>query len=348
MMILDITGKVRNRHRAIKSSASFQLLGFALAWSMGAMTFPLHANDGAAETGIGGIRLRKEKSVAMVKERLTISKDRVRVEYEFRNDTDKDVVTEIAFPIPDYEYPGEDPGGDRDFKDFRVWVDGKPRRFETEARAFLKGIEVTAGLQALNVPIESFGGFRHWDLEVRKHEYVVDRLSAVDRQKLVSKGILNPANKDDPGWSFSPAWTARVAYHWTQRFYANSVTKIAHEYTPVAGFGMVLPARLRAEHPDACADDGLIKSLQADALKREAAKPESGQYVKAVWVKYILTTANTWKTPIRDFELRIERMEGAKVSFCWDGPVQKSGTTLRAIRRNFSPSKELTVYFLEP
>ncbi len=347
-MIKDCAGPGTRWNWSICAGSMRQLRPLALAVSLGAMALPLRANDGAAETGIGGIRLRKEKSVAMVKERLTISKDRVRVEYEFRNDTDKDVVTEIAFPIPDYEYPGEDPGGERDFKDFRVWVDGKPRRFGTEARAFLKGTEVTADLQALKVPIESFGGFCHWDLDVRKNEYVVDRLSEPDKQKLVSKGILNPANKDDPGWSFSPTWTAKVTYHWTQRFYAKSVTKIAHEYTPVAGFGMVIPANLKTEHPDACADDGLIKSLQAGALRREATKPESGQYVKAAWVKYILTTANTWKTPIRDFELRIERPEGARVSFCWDGPVEKAGTVLRAQRSDFSPSKELTVYFLEP
>ncbi|MFN8012320.1 MAG: DUF4424 family protein [Holophagaceae bacterium] len=306
-------------------------------------------NDGAAETAAGGLRLRKERSVAMAKERLTIAPDRVRVEYEFRNDTDQDVVTEIAFPIPEYAYPGEDPGGERDFKDFRVWVDGAPRRFQTEAKAFLKEKEVTADLRAAGLDIASFAGFCHWDLEVRKAEYQVDRLAPEARSKLAAAGILGPEAKDDAGWSFAPMWTARVTYHWTQRFPAKSTVKIAHEYTPVAGFGWVDPAKLKAEHPDAGADAALVKALQAMATQREAKAPSSGAYVNARWVKYVLTTANTWKTPIGDFELRVEKPAGSLVSLAWDGPVERlPGGGLRMARKAFVPAKELAVYFFKP
>ncbi|MBK8726784.1 MAG: DUF4424 family protein [Holophagaceae bacterium] len=306
-------------------------------------------NDGAAETAAGGLRLRRERSVAMVKERLTIGPKRVRVEYEFRNDTDKDVVTEVAFPIPEYEYPGEDPGGERGFKDFRVWIDGAPRRFQTEARAFVKEREVTAELKAAGLAIESFAGFCHWDLDVRKAEYQVDALPEAARAELVAAGILGEAAKDDPGWSFMPNWRAKVTYHWTQRFPAKTTVKIAHEYTPVAGFGFVEPAKLAKEHPDAGADAALVKALTAMAAKREAAAPTSGAYVSATWVKYILTTANTWKTPIEDFELRIEKPEGGLVSLDWGGPVERlPGGILRASKKKFTPTKELSVYFFRP
>jgi hypothetical protein len=306
-------------------------------------------NDGAAETAAGGLRLRKERSVAMAKERLTIAPDRVRVEYEFRNDTDKDVVTEIAFPIPEYAYPGEDPGGERDFKDFRVWVDGAPRRFQTEAKAFLKEKDVTADVKAAGLDIASFAGFCHWDLDVRRAEYQVERLAPEVRARLAAAGILGPEAKEDPGWSFAPMWTARVTYHWTQRFPAKSTVKIAHEYTPVAGFGWVDPAKLTSEHPDAGSDAALVKALQAMAAKREASAPSSGVYVNARWVKYILTTANTWKTPIGEFELRIEKPVDSLVSLAWDGPVERlPGGALRMARKNFVPAKELSVYFFRP
>jgi hypothetical protein len=36
----------------------------------------------------------------MEKERLTIGESKVTVEYEFLNDTDKNITTEVAFPIP--------------------------------------------------------------------------------------------------------------------------------------------------------------------------------------------------------------------------------------------------------
>jgi len=78
-------------------------------------------------------------------------------------------------------------------------------------------------------------------------------------------------------------------------------------------------------------------------------------------VKYILTTANTWKGPIHDFELVVEKPAPEKpvsgqpangrggdysVSFCWDGPVEHPDQThFIAHKTDFVPSRELTVYF---
>jgi len=68
--------------------------------------------------------------------------------------------------------------------------------------------------------------------------------------------------------------------------------------------------------------------------------------VSGEWVKYILTTANTWKTPIRDFELIVERPARQFVSFCWEGNVEKlSNTRFRATAHDFVPNQELLVYF---
>lgn len=67
------------------------------------------------------------------------------------------------------------------------------------------------------------------------------------------------------------------------------------------------------------------------------------------WVKYILTTANTWKGPIGDFELTVERDPGELLTFCWDGPVSKVGPhRFRARAMDFRPTKELTLYFVKP
>ena len=69
--------------------------------------------------------------------------------------------------------------------------------------------------------------------------------------------------------------------------------------------------------------------------------------IQSQWVKYILTTANSWKTPIRDFELIVEKPAGQFVSFCWDGTVEKlSDTRFRAKASNFVPKRELLIYFL--
>ena len=63
-------------------------------------TISAFANDSAVETSAGGLKLRKEHSVLMKKERLFISGSIVRVEYEFLNTTSQRVVSEVAFPIP--------------------------------------------------------------------------------------------------------------------------------------------------------------------------------------------------------------------------------------------------------
>jgi len=77
-------------------------------------------------------------------------------------------------------------------------------------------------------------------------------------------------------------------------------------------------------------------------------------------VKYILTTANTWRTPIKDFQLVVERPETTAfssasdqagktfVSFCWDGEVQPLDKNhFRARKADFVPARELVVYYLQ-
>ena len=70
------------------------------------------------------------------------------------------------------------------------------------------------------------------------------------------------------------------------------------------------------------------------------------------WVDYILTTANTWKTPIKQFELVVERAKpdtSAKyyyVSFCWDSQIlQPDPDHFVARATNFVPKRELSIAF---
>ena len=62
----------------------------------------LRADDGAASIAAGGVILMKrEPRIVMAKEVLAISPDRILVDYDFRNDSDEDITTEVAFPIPE-------------------------------------------------------------------------------------------------------------------------------------------------------------------------------------------------------------------------------------------------------
>jgi hypothetical protein len=63
------------------------------------------ADDGAASIAAGGLVLMKrEPRIVMAKEVLSISAKSVLVDYDFRNDSDEDITTEVAFPIPPYDF----------------------------------------------------------------------------------------------------------------------------------------------------------------------------------------------------------------------------------------------------
>jgi Domain of unknown function (DUF4424) len=61
-------------------------------------------------------------------EKLAISREKITVEYDFADDTDQDITTEVAFPIPAYTFQFDDPGGPRGFNDLEVWVNNGARQ----------------------------------------------------------------------------------------------------------------------------------------------------------------------------------------------------------------------------
>jgi len=323
-------------------------------------------NDSAASTALGGIQLRREPRISMLKERLTISTQKVTVEYEFLNESDSDITTEIAFPIPPYSI---DPSaaGTRGFDDFRVWVEGVPVAYETQAKARIYAKDYSMLLQKYGVDIGSLGHFQ--DQQV---PFSADfrKLSPAAQEEL-TKAELFDADEH------LPQWTVEKTYHWQQTFPAHKPLHVRHEYKPGVGFTPVetkffdSTERKRQVAQDikegrteignwldeasqidnACVDPGLEKLLvAANQIDPGPHGSYDKGYVRMVWVDYILTTANNWKTPIKDFELVVEKpiVEGGLwyVSFCWDGPVKRiDASRFRARVRNFVPEKELHIAF---
>lgn len=303
------------------------------------MVFSAQANDSAVETAVGGLKLRKEHSVLMEKERLYISKKLVSVEYEFRNTSNEDVISEVAFPIPPYEYVFNDMV--RDFSDFKAWVNGKPFQVEKEVRAFSKDREVTHDLRQAGITIENFG-----DFGPDNNNNQIKALKPEMRNRLIRIGALTPQDKEDDSMSFWPKWRVETKYHWRQTFPAGAIVSIKHEYPPVYGYSPVQLQKFKEQINDSCID-----AKTFDEVKRRVAmsmREDSGRnnYFSSSWVSYILTTANTWQTPIKDFELIIQGEKDDLVSFCWDGPVEKTGDAqLRARKTDFVPATDLKVYF---
>lgn len=108
-----------------------------------------------------------------------------------------------------------------------------------------------------------------------------------------------------------------------------------------------------------CPDPSFLRGM-IHALTQEA--PDSGNFAYPEWVDFILTSANTWKQPIEDFTLIIERgrpldgygepMEGRRrvISFC--SPENAEVERLDANRyevhlTDFVPRSELHIGFFE-
>jgi len=317
------------------------------------------ANDAAAETAAGGIRLREERRVTMRKERLVISRTKVArtaavtqgdryhvsVSYEFMADAGgPEVRTEVAFPLPEYGYGFLDLAGTRRIDGFKVEVDGRPVQPTKVVRAYVAQREVTKQLAAAGLDAETFAGFTG---DAKAPGYAVARLPRPQREALLAEGLLYPEVIGDP-FAFGPNWSVVVTYHWRQLFPAGKVVRVRHEYDAVPGLAYDFSAKElpRDGRLKGCFDAPLVEAVEA-AQRRRA---EGGKLplVYLHWVGYVLTTANTWKTPIEDFELDVDFPEGEFVSFCWDGPVERVGKTrLRAARKDFVPAEELKVYFLE-
>ncbi len=316
---------------------------FLFAPLLAALTsIQLHADDGAASIATGGlVVMGREPRITMAKEVLQISMSKVIVDYDFRNDTDESITTEVAFPVPSYDLSmDETPPARQGFDDFRLWIDSSPARFHTQTRAFLKGKDFTPLLTGMHIDVASFGHATSND-----HSPDIEKLSAAQRQQLEQAGLVYH------GYS-GASWQVRKKYYWSQTFPAHKTIHIRHEYSPVVGSMNSIKYGLGpSATPDSakqlqefCVDGRLGATLGKIANSTDKDAPY-------FYVDFILTTANTWKTPIEDFTLIVERphMTGALadyVSFCWDGSVTKIDADHFSVKAtNLVPTKELTIGF---
>jgi hypothetical protein len=249
--------------------------------------------------------------------------------------------------VPEYSfYPGADRvwGQRAAFTDFKAWVDDQPLTVKTDVRAFVGKRDVTKVAESFELDIVTLGRF--WQSAPKLHSggtagheesiYQVLKLAPDAKKRLREEGLISDWEEDGEP---VPVWSVRITYHWVQRFPAGKTVRIRHEYRPVAGIDVYLSSRPK----DACIDPPLRRTLDrlSDGRGREAGQVR--------WVNYILTTANTWKMPINDFELLIEYPEGDLVSLCWDGKVERAGPrTFRTRMKDFVPTSELKVYYFEP
>lgn len=310
---------------------------------------PALANDTMANFEAGGLVFVRSDVVAIASEDLFISENEVRVAYRFRNESARDVVSVVAFPMPDiHNSPYGDiaipaPGVDN-FLGFTVEVDGGKIVPSLEQRAFSAELDVTAELKAAAVPVNPVS------------DATMAALKRVGAQKLrdwETRGIVAKDPYDDgndPAWI--PAWTMKSTYWWTMTFPAGRIIPVNHRYRPSVGgtagvtffyddkVGGPYLAEYRHKY---CLDPGIERAVANSA--RQSGYPP---YTES-WIDYVLTTGGHWGgSTIEKFTLTIDKGEAKNlVSFCGENVKKIGPTTFQMVAENFYPARDLNILILK-
>lgn len=322
---------------------------------------PTHviANDGFAALGVGGITISKTDKIAIQKEVLDISCNTIHVSYDFINESDQDETALIMFPLPDYYATPPETYilAQGQPAEFSITVDGKPVTYETQVKVIdieyaeangnmekIREHDVTQKMKSLGLTDKEIAAFpfnTEWvtDEKTGRSFHSYTNISEEKINKLKQAGFIQ--GTDD---SALADWTNRVTYVWRQRFPARKIVHVEHTYQPLTSGGSVAGFYEDSDLKEYCVTEDqltVLRRLYADEKNRD------GYFgIPGLNVKYILTTANSWKDGIRDFTLKIHaKSKNEIVSACFPSKIRQVTETLYETNiNNFHPSKELSVY----
>ena len=313
------------------------------------------ANDSTAELAAGGITFLKDPDIAMRSEDLSISAKQVHIVYEFANKAGADKTALVAFPMPDIEGAvdftvGVPDGPDDNPFAFAVTSDGQPVTPTLDEHAFFKGVERTAELRKLGVPLRPY---------LPATQEALDKLDAATKKRLVDQEM---AYVDETSTSVDGPverhliglWTYRSAFTWKQTFPAGKSLRLEQSYKPgvgsTVGTGVGAPGWRTREDAKGypakyCIDRDFEQSVAAVMRKKKADYPPFSEQR----IDYILTTGANWAGPIGDFHLTIDKGQpNYLLSLCADGIVKTGPTRFELRKKDFTPSRDLNILILTP
>ena len=316
---------------------------------LGFLAGPASANDSVAEIAIGGLSLGTTDTISLDSEDLYISKEEVRVKYQFTNTTDKDIETLVAFPLPDQAY---DENGDGYFHDlktslaFKTLVDGQPIAYDVVEQALLNGKDVTARLNGLGLPLNSTE-------DVPAFTAKLLTLAPADLKAMLDDGLIQDQGVNNEPYYVSK-WSLRTTVTRKQVFPAKKTIAVEHSYKPVVGgsVGGALNPEFRKE--DWSKDHGRLYCIEDswyqafDKALAGRANPEVGAPYTEWWIGYVLKSGANWKGSIKDFRLVVDKGKAENlVSFCAEGVTKISDTQFEVKKTNFEPTQDLSILIVE-
>lgn len=312
------------------------------------LPLPAEANDTTARVAAGGITFLKNDHIRLVQETLEISTKIIRVRYRFLNESDRDIQTVVAFPMPPY---GWNPGGiafdsnEKPLSSFVAQVDGHSIATMKSQKAVIGERDVTDHLKNMGLSdTQIFKTFGDCTPEgkcsfTKTQEEKLKQLAGTERR--------------------FPPWKVAETIYWEQVFPSRREIGVLHEYPPFVGMAYTAPyqkgfgyvsdipsAAGDKDSKEACLDTGTYQLIQKK-IKSYVQNGEAMVYVTIQDVEYILGTGRNWKGPITNFKLRIKKdFPDQIISLCFPGkPKRVDSSTLQFSHSNFVPQDKLVIYF---
>lgn len=308
------------------------------------------ANDTVARVATGGITFLKSEDIAMLQETLEISTDKIKVHYRFMNESDQDIKTTVAFPMPIFGWDPESTQSNIPLRGFKTVVNGTVVETKIIRRAVVKGHDITNKLRKIGLSDKQiFETFACEDYIKNKCEYSKYQLSELEKLSAVKNGF--------------PQWEVEETAVWEQEFPSGKELVIQHEYKPANGayYGsayMVLENKNKSadlssnitsgslSKKEVCLDAYASRAIE-NKMKTAVNKGLESVRIFLRDVEYVLGTGRNWKGPIKDFRLIIKKKSPDDiVSLCFPGKPQKiDATTIEFSQKDYVPQDKLIVYF---
>lgn len=304
------------------------------------ISLSVYANDTAGTIlPTGGVVFEKQDGIKMKVEALYIRPYQIEVNYLFENTTDKDITTQMFFPLPEMpaveEYLGDK---SHDYK-FKLWVNGKQKQYQTHWTITQNNKDITKDVSILFYRPEEI--ITDQELDRRIAMLPEETRKLLQNNNIVAWDYLVDWDKGEfPAWIMGAqaAWQKQISYSWKQTFPAHKTIAVHHTYVPTAIYNNVgLPF-------SKCINE------KSDPYKSFAYIPEnenmySIDHLQARnYLEYILTTANNWQGPIESFNLIVQ--SPFKSVGCFDGEAFYGEEYYTVNQQNYAPEWDLSAEFL--
>lgn len=290
------------------------------------LPFQTEADDSIAAIGAGGIELLQSDDIRMEEQDLFLTRDKVRTRFLFRNESDVDITSLVAFVMPDIQAEDlmkRDTIPLADMLSFTVESNGRKITPDYDLRAILNDKDITEQLEKLKIMPE----------DITRH--VSSGFAPAQRDELKKIGAMHAFFDNVPGWN------TRLRIYWEQQFLAGAQVEIYHEYKPFLGTENISPETITEVSAFTEA------FCMTNAQKRQAAELLRQPGVRAYDLEYTLSTGASWKGSIRRLAITIEKTNPDDIiASCLPGLKPESSNTYSVSHENIKPTEDIRVLFI--